>query len=63
MREMFTTMDARKMSKKDLEAKLSNCRGNLEALGMDRVDACRFLSEVMNIGAAIREKIDAGETK
>lgn len=56
MREMFTIMEARKMTKKELEARLTACREELESSGMEHTDACKFLSEVMNIGIAIQEK-------
>lgn len=58
MRESFTIMDARKITKKELEARLTKCREELESLGMEHVDACNFLSEVMNICAAIQEKFE-----
>ena len=63
MREMFTVMEARKMTKEELEAKLAVCREELESSGMEHTDACRFLSEVMNIGIAIQEKFDTEKQK
>ena len=39
MRESFTIMEAR----------LTKCREDLESLGMEHVDACKFIGEVGNI--------------
>ena len=50
MRELFTIRDAQNMSTKELEARLTKCREELEPLGMEHDDACIFLSEAMNIG-------------
>lgn len=54
MRELFTIRDAKNMSTKELEARLTKCREELESLGMEHDDACIFLSEVMNIGIGIQ---------
>lgn len=50
MRELFTIRDAQNMSTKELEARLTKCREELELLGMEHDDACIFLSEAINIG-------------
>lgn len=50
MRELFTIRDAQNMSTKELEARLTKCREELESLGMEHDDACIFLSDAMNIG-------------
>lgn len=63
MRDIFTIGDARKMTKRDLEIMMSVCRMDLESMGMEHIDACRFLSEVMNLGIAIQEKINAEKTE
>lgn len=54
MRELFIIRDAKNMSTKELEARLTKCREELESLGMEHDDACIFLSEVMNIGIGIQ---------
>ena len=56
MRDIFTIRDAMAMDVKDLEAKLRDNASGLEAYGMSHGDACRFLSEIMNIGIALHEK-------
>ena len=55
MRESFTIMEARKMTKKELEARLTKCREELESLGMEHVDACKFIGEVGNIMCCLKE--------
>lgn len=60
MREIFTIMDARRMTRDTLARRLARCCDELESIGMEHDDACRFVSEVMNIGIAIQEK---GEKK
>lgn len=50
MRELFTIRDAQNMSTKELKARLTKRREELELLGMEHDDACIFLSEAMNIG-------------
>lgn len=54
MRELFTIRDAKNMSTKELKARLTKCREELESLGMEHDDACIFLSEVMNIGIGVQ---------
>ena len=49
MRESFTIMEAQKLNRNELEARLTKCREDLEALGMEHVDACKFIGEVGNI--------------
>ena len=51
------------MTRVDLEVRLCDCRDELEVMGMEHDDACRFLSEVMNIGFAIEDKVNAEKTK
>lgn len=48
--------DTRKMSKTKIEVELGRHAKELEKLGMDHVTACRFLSNVMNLGIAAQEK-------
>ena len=49
MRESFTIMEAQKLNRNELEARLTKCREDLESLGMEHVDACKFIDEVGNI--------------
>ena len=56
MREIFTIMDARRMTRNTLARRLARCCEELESIGMENNDACRFVSAVMNIGITIQEK-------
>ena len=49
MRESFTIMEAQKLNRNELEARLTKCREDLESIGMEHVDACKFIGEVGNI--------------
>ena len=49
MRESFTIIEAQKLNRNELEARLTKCREDLESLGMEHVDACKFIGEVGNI--------------
>ena len=49
MRESFTIMEAQKLNRNELEARLTKCREDLESLGMEHVDAYKFIGEVGNI--------------
>ncbi len=53
----LTIMETRKMTKRRLEVELSKHTERLEELGMSHVDACNFVSNVMNIGISIQEII------
>ena len=59
----FTIMDTRKMSKHKLEVALRDYVKQLEGLGMSHVDACDFVSTIMNIGVAIQEKFNLKRIK
>lgn len=52
----FTIMDAREMTKSELDRTLNKCREELEKLGMNHREACRFVNNIMNLGIAIQEK-------
>lgn len=56
MANKLTIMDTRKMSKTEIEVSLGKYAKELEKLGMDHVDACEFLSSVMNLGIAVQER-------
>ena len=56
MDKNFTIMETRKMSKKELQVEISKCRKEIEELGMNHEDACKFVSTIMNLGIAIQEK-------
>ena len=49
MRESFTIMEAQKLNRNELEARLTKCREDLESIGMEHVDARKFIGEVGNI--------------
>lgn len=61
MSKVLTIMDTRKMSKREIEARLGEYAKELEDLGMDHVSACGFLSSVMNLGISAQERWDKGE--
>ena len=63
MREIFTIMDARRMTRDTLARRLAKCCEELESIGMEHEDACRFVGEVMNIGIAIQEKCEKNSKK
>lgn len=63
MRESFTIMEARTMTKEELEARLTVCREELETLGMEHADACKFIGEVGNIMCCLKEIFNAKKTK
>ena len=59
MRESFTIMEAQKLNRNELEARLTKCREDLESLGMEHVDACKFIGEVGNIMFCLKEMFRA----
>ena len=63
MREVFTIMDAKRMTRNTLARRLAKCCEELESIGMEHEDACRFVGEVMNIGIAIQEKCEKNSEK
>ena len=63
MREVFTIMDAKRMTRNTLARRLAKCCEELESIGMEHEDACRFVGEVMNIGIAIQEKGEKNSEK
>lgn len=63
MREIFTIMDAKRMTRNTLARRLARCCEELESIGMEHDDACSFVSEVMNIGIAIQEKGEKNSEK
>ena len=55
----LTIMEARKKSFDRLQTEIGSCAKYLEReFGMDHVDACKFVSKIMNLGIAIQEKHD-----
>ena len=63
MREIFTSRDAKRMRRNTLARRLARCCEELESIGMEHDDACRFVGEVMNIGIAIQEKSEKNSEK
>lgn len=63
MRESFTIMEAQKLTRDELEARLTKCREELEALGMEHTDACKFIGEVGNIMYCLKNIFNAKKTK
>ena len=59
MRESFTIMEAQKLNRNELEARLTKCREDLESLGMEHADACKFIGEVGNIMCCLKEMFGA----
>ncbi len=59
MDKNFTIMETREMSKQRLEAEIGKCTKRIEKLGMNHVEACQFVSSIMNLGIAIQEKFDS----
>ena len=59
MRESFTIMEVQKLYRNELEARLTKCREDLESLGMEHVDACKFIGEVGNIMCCLKEMFRA----
>ena len=59
MRESFTIMEAQKLNRNELETRLTKCREDLESLGMEHVDACKFIGEVGNIMCCLKEMFRA----
>ena len=52
----LTIFDTRDMSIDEINHELSNRMRFLEDLGMKRIDSCRFISSIMNLGIASQEK-------
>ena len=52
----LTIFDMRDMSIDEINHELSNRMRFLEDLGMKRIDSCRFVSSIMNLGIASQEK-------
>lgn len=46
----ITDVKAREMSFQELQLEAGKCIKKLELLGMEHVDACKFMTSVMNIG-------------
>ena len=55
---MVKNENAQKISKKEIKNKLIMYVKMLEGLGMSRVEACDFISGVMNLGVTVREMGD-----
>lgn len=55
-KDVMTIMDARKMTKTQIESSLGDHVTKLEELGMDHVSACEFVSTIMNLGIALQER-------
>ena len=56
MSKLLTIMDTRAMSMTKIAVELGKRNKELEALGMDHVSACEFVSSIMNLGIAAQEK-------
>lgn len=57
----MTVDDTRKLTKVEIEAELGEKTKLLESLGMTHVEACEFVSDIMNLGIAAQEKISKKE--
>ena len=51
----LTVVEARKLTKTEIERELGDRAKKLEELGMDHVTACGFVSGIMNLGIAANE--------
>ena len=56
MTKNFTIMETREMSKHKLETEIGKCSKRMEELGMNHEEACKFVSNIMNLGIAVHEK-------
>lgn len=55
--ERFTVTEARLMTLRQLQVELGKCVSYLEnQIGMEHIDACEFVSGVINLGIATNEK-------
>ena len=54
----LTIFDTRDMSIDEINHELSNRMRFLEDLGIERIDSCRFVSSIMNLGIASQEKMN-----
>ena len=54
---MLTIMETREMNKRRLETEIVRHIRALEEHGMEHKEAAEFVSSVMNIGAALNEKL------
>ena len=52
----LTIMETRGMTKEKLTAEIGKRAKILEDIGMSHVDACEFVSGIMNLGIAMQEK-------
>lgn len=59
----LTIFDTRDMSMDEINHELSNRMKFLEELGMERIDSCRFVSSIMNLGIASQEKWNEKKVK
>ena len=59
----LTIMETRKMSKTRICAELGKRTKKLQELGMSHVDACEFVSGIMNLGIARQEMHDKNISK
>ena len=53
-----TIMETRDMSKSKLQIEIGKRAKKLEELGMTHEEACGFVSDIMNLGIARREKMN-----
>lgn len=53
-----TITEARDMSKSKLQIEIGKRAKKLEELGMTHEEACGFISGIMNLGIAMREKMN-----
>ena len=59
----LTIFDTRDMSMDEINHELSNRMKFLEELGMKRIDSCKFISSIMNLGIASQEKCNEKKVK
>lgn len=57
----MTIMETREMSKSQIEAELAKYVNRLIDFGLTKKEACEFVSDIMNLGIASKEKWDKGE--
>lgn len=53
----FTIMEAREMSEQKLKTEIGKCSKQIEELGMNHEEACKFVSNIMNLGIAMQESL------
>ena len=59
----LTIFDTRDMSIGEINRELGKRMRFLEDLGIERIDSCRFVSSIMNLGIASQEKWNEKKVK